>query len=167
VSANGQQDDNDASPLPISPPQKLPSPVQITVSPVVIREDTSPFLEPSLQPLTANVISMTPSRYPITADSFHPRYSPVTAYDDPRLLGSMANGNSLGSRNGDSQSYHSPIEPFNDYPPYNWSYKQPQTSHPPSKIWPSLSMYYRPHRLEEIAPRETISLIIALFFDFV
>lgn len=37
---------------------------------------------------------------------------------------------------------------------------------PPSTI-PPLSFYYRPHRLEEIAPRDTISLIIALFFDFV
>jgi hypothetical protein len=54
------------------------------------------------------------------------------------------------------------------YPLYNWSYKQHQNlpQHPPPTL-PPLSYYYRPHRLEEIAPRDTISLIIALFFDFV
>lgn len=42
----------------------------------------------------------------------------------------------------------------------------PQPFLPPN-ILPPLSQNYRPHRLESIAPRDTISLIIALFFDFV
>lgn len=49
---------------------------------------------------------------------------------------------------------------------YNWSYKQQQVLQSPSTI-PPLSYFHRPHRLEEIAPRDTIFLIIALFFDFV
>lgn len=117
---------------------------------------------------------MPPSRYPIAADSFHPRFSPVNAlpspsYEDPRVLVSAANGHALGSpRSDSSKPYSSPAESFSTYPLYNWSYKQQQAIHVPSpKAWPALSLYYRPHCLEEIAPRETISLIIALFFDFV
>jgi len=49
---------------------------------------------------------------------------------------------------------------------YNWSYKQQQVLQSPTTI-PPLSYFHRPYRLEEIAPRDTILLIIALFFDFV
>lgn len=177
AAANGQQDDGDTSPSPISSHQNLASPVQAGLSPTNTRQEPAPFLEPSLQPLSAiTTLPMPPSRYPIAADSFHPRYSsvnslPSPSYDDHRLLGSLANGNSLGSphlRNIDLQSYASPFESFSTYPLYNWSYKQHQALHiPSSRAWPALSLYYRPHRLEEIAPRETISLIVALFFDFV
>lgn len=118
---------------------------------------------------------MSPSRYSIAADVFHSQFSPINqlpspSYDDPRVLGTVASGNSLDSpqsRNGDSHSYSSPVESFSTYPLYNWSYKQHQALHIPPRTWPALSLYYRPHRLEEIAPRETISLIVNLFFDFV
>ncbi|KNZ80907.1 Transcriptional activator protein acu-15 [Termitomyces sp. J132] len=54
-------------------------------------------------------------------------------------------------------------DPLSTYPLFNWSFKQ----HPAPNVIPPLSFYYRPYRLDDIAPRDTISLIIALFFDFV
>jgi hypothetical protein len=59
-----------------------------------------------------------------------------------------------------------PSEQFSTYPLYNWSYRQHQPV-PPPNTFPPLSYYYRPHSLEDVAPRDTIMLIIALFFDFV
>lgn len=182
AAANGQQDDIDASPSPLSAHTSIASPIQTRLSPILTRQDRqdqhSPFLEPSLQPLSAvAAIPMPPSRYPIAADGFNrPRMSSVSSlpspsYEDPRVLGTVTNGSSLGSphpMSSDSQHYPSPTESFSTYPLYNWSYKQHQALHVPSpKAWPPLSLYYRPHRLEEIAPRETFSLIIGLFFDFV
>lgn len=175
AAANNQPDDGDTSPSPVSASQSISSPVQARLSPTLTRHDRSPFLEPSLQPLSSIAsIPMPPSRYPIAADSFHHRFSPVNSlpsptYEDPRLLVSVSNGVPLGSpRNSEAKPYSSPVEQFSTYPLYNWSYKQHQATRIPSpKAWPALSLYYRPHCLEEIAPRETISLIIALFFDFV
>lgn len=46
-------------------------------------------------------------------------------------------------------------------------HRSPSVGIPPSTVFPSLSYFCRPHRLEDIASRDTIYLIIALFFDFV
>ena len=81
----------------------------------------------------------------------------------------MSNGlSSRSPRQDDSQPFGSPSDQFSTYPLHNWSYKQHQALSvlPPTAI-PPLSYYYRPHRLEDVAPRDTILLIIALFFDFV
>lgn len=121
-------------------------------------------------------VPIPPSRYPIVADTYHPHYAsntlPSTSFNVSRSLETPANGNAMHpshtqSKSEESQSF-APSEPFSTYPLYNWSYKQHQTipAHPPNPT-PPLSYHYRPHRLEEIAPRDTISLIIALFFDFV
>ena len=66
----------------------------------------------------------------------------------------------------DPQSFMYSSEQFSTYPLYNWSYRQHQPVPPPNTL-PPLSYYYRPHSLEDVAPRDTIMLIIALFFDFV
>ena len=169
AAANNQQDDDDPSPSPATASQTTSSPNQ-AISPILMRQDHSPFLEP-LSSIAS--LHMPPSRYPITADGFHHQFSPVNSlpsptYEDPRFLVPVSNGVPLSSpRNGEPKSYPPPVEHFSTYPLYNWSYKQHQTMHIPSqKAWPRLSLYYRPHRLEEIAPRETMSLIITLFFDF-
>lgn len=172
---NNQHDDDDTSPSPVSASQSVSSPIQARLSPTIMRHDHSPFLEPSLQSLSSIAsLPMPPSRYPITADSFHHQFSPVNSlpsptYEDPRLIGPVSNGMPLNSpQNSEPKSYLPPVEHFSTYPLYNWSYKQHQPMHIPSqKAWPRLSLYYRPHSLEEIAPRETISLIVTLFFDFV
>jgi hypothetical protein len=94
---------------------------------------------------------ISPSRYPIAADT------------SPR------EGQTLTSRSStledDTRSY-----PSKSYSPqvYNWSLKQQQipSINPPTAI-PSLSSHARPRRLEEIAPRDIVLLIINLFFDYV
>lgn len=146
------------------------------VSPSIGSKSPPSFLEPALQPVSPPA-PIPPSRYPIAADTYHPHYPPNSyssaGYNGSRASDQGANGNaSLSSqrstKNEDSQPYSSPSEPFSAYPLQNWSYKQNQmTMLSPPSIVPPLSYYYRPRRLEEIAPRDTISLIIALFFDFV
>lgn len=71
-------------------------------------------------------------------------------------------GTSSNGPNANGQGYQSWTSPPGavQYPfkPY-----QP----PPPTYLPPLNYYYRPHRLEDIAPREMILQIIQLFFDFV
>lgn len=143
----------------------------------------------SVPPTTHNNLPLVPSRYPIAADSYHTHQpSPVTAtmpYD--ARISDPLNGNSPPLPNGRpssvstvssnhsgshtfSRTVGSPSAEFPPYPLYNWSapYKHAPANtqlHAPSL--PPLSYYVRPHRLEDVAPRETILLIISLFFDFV
>ncbi|KAG2151347.1 fungal-specific transcription factor domain-containing protein [Suillus clintonianus] len=159
--AQSEQNNNDvASISPISAHQSLASPTQSSLSPLQ-QHTHSPSLEPILTPIqTAAPIIITPSRYPIAADSYHNHYSPVNT-----ILPTSASSALLPQKTDDNQPY-SFSESYGGL--YNWSYKhhQPLPVLLPSVI-PPLSYYYRPHRLEDIAPRDSISLIIALFFDFV
>ena len=142
-------------------------------------------------PSSTNGAPIPPSRYPIAADTYHAHHhttsiTPAMSYVDARLSESI-NGASPPSTNGrpstastvssnhsGSQSFAqtagSPSGEFPPYPLYNWSspFKHAPTTtqlHAPSL--PPLSYYVRPHRLEDVAPRETILLVISLFFDFV
>jgi hypothetical protein len=115
-----------------------------------------------MAPIRTSAPIIPPSRYPIAADSYHNQYSPVNT-----ILSTSTGTALLPQKTDDNQSYPFP-ESYGGFPTYNWSYKhhQPLPVLLPSVI-PPLSYYYRPHRLEDIAPRDSISLIIALFFDFV
>ncbi|KAG8214650.1 hypothetical protein J3R82DRAFT_9728 [Butyriboletus roseoflavus] len=165
---NTQSDTRDPAPdaiSPISACRSLASPTRTPVFPPLPQPAPS-YLEPSLTPIQAAPSIIPPSRYPITADSFH--YSPVTAIPHPSFNGSHGpTANSILSPKADTQQYAS-SEPYGSFSAYNWSYKhhQPLPVLPPTAI-PPLSYYYRPHRLGDITHRDTISLIIALFFDFV
>ncbi|TFK52198.1 hypothetical protein OE88DRAFT_1678200 [Heliocybe sulcata] len=140
--------------MSVSPISAQMSPPRSAISP----SNTGPssFLDPSLSSMPSGALG---ARYPISADSFHSQFLnmsglPSPTYGPPR---------SPLSEDG----LFSPTDQQSTYPLHNWSYKQyPQNIPPPSALVP-LSYYYRPHRLEDIAPRETVSLIIALFFDFV
>jgi hypothetical protein len=120
------------------------------------------FLDPSLGVVPSiSTGAIPPSRYPIAADTFQSPYQPL--YPVP-------SGSSLArSPKSDEAPFVSPgDQQFSTYPLHNWSYKQHQTlAVPTPSVIPPLSYYYRPHRLEDIAPRDTILLILALFFDFV
>jgi len=146
-----------------SPPKSLISPSLGSKSPVG-------YLEPSLNPLPSGPLP--PSRYPIAADSFHPHYSQNQAQSSYSILhtnetnGSSYLNSSASPKLEGLHSYASSSDQYNSYPAYNWSYRYA----PPlnlSNTVPPLSYYHRPRRLEEVAPRDTIFLIIALFFDFV
>lgn len=155
--ANGEQ-----SPVTT---QKSASPSQsaMSTSPQV----PSPFLEPSLNsvPPSMHASALPPSRYPIAADGFHPQFPNMSTMNATPFNGQ----NGVHTRSPRAEDpYNAPGEPFSTYPLFNWSYKQHQAlSIPPPTAIPPLSYYYRPHRLEDVAPRDTILLIIALFFDFV
>ncbi|KAG5654248.1 hypothetical protein H0H81_005491 [Sphagnurus paluster] len=169
--ASTQPYDDDAS---ASPSSTIASPPNSILSPSIAHKSPIAFLEPTLSPTIPSsvpAVPIPPSRYPIAADVYHPHYSssPSASFNGPRSL-ETTNGNGRLSHSSPKpeDSYPSPQESFSAYPLYNWSYKQQHSLpvHPPNVI-PPLSFYYRPHQLEEIAPRDTISLIIALFFDFV
>ncbi|TBU26011.1 fungal-specific transcription factor domain-containing protein [Dichomitus squalens] len=178
AAAAAQQENHSGSEHPQSPSstsQSATSPTQAALSPSA---PVPAFLEPPLNGLNGvpSVSALPPSRYPIAADGFHSQFPPLSmsvpsSFGNSRLPEhGMSNGLSARSpqRQDDSQPFGSPSDQFSTYPLHNWSYKQHQALSvlPPSAI-PPLSYYYRPHRLEDVAPRDTMLLIIALFFDFV
>ncbi|EJC97940.1 uncharacterized protein FOMMEDRAFT_97406 [Fomitiporia mediterranea MF3/22] len=147
---------------PTQPPTVVPS-----------QNATSPFLESSLSPINniSASAAISPSRYPIAADTYHPHYPGM--HTIPSITRRMSESSTSGSTSGiprSTMSNSTSSDAFSTYPLYNWSaaYKQQaQLPVPPPNALPPLSYYYRPHRLEDVAPRETIMLIINLFFDFV
>ncbi|KAJ7212254.1 fungal-specific transcription factor domain-containing protein [Mycena pura] len=157
----------------VSPVSTIASPTQQHIlTPSVGSKSPPPtYLEPTLKPAVSTV-PVPPSRYQIAADTYHPQYSPPNYIQSPTFSAArpselITNGN-IGIPNSKLDEFHSPTESFSTYPLHNWSYKQHQLLPPqPPHTVPPLSYYYRPRRLDEIAPRDTISLIIALFFDFV
>lgn len=165
---NSQQDTPDpTTPNTISPSsthRSLASPSQTRVSPPLPQSASSSYLETSLTPIQTASSITPPSHYSIAADSFH--YSPVSAI--PHISFSSSREPTANSALSPRADDYASFEPYGSLSAYNWSYKhhQPLPLLPPTAI-PPLSFYYRPHRLEDIAPRDTISLIIALFFDFV
>ncbi|KAG2057828.1 hypothetical protein BDR06DRAFT_162916 [Suillus hirtellus] len=164
VAAQSEQNNqtNDVAPIsPISAHQSLSSPIHSSLSPLQ-QHIQPPSLEPIMAPIQTSAPIISPSRYPIAADSYHNHYSPVNT-----ILPTSTSSALLPQKTDDNQSY--PFsETYGGFPAYSWSYKPPQSLPVllPNVI-PPLSYYYRPHRLEDIAPRDSISLIIALFFDFV
>ncbi|KAF7346162.1 Zn(2)-C6 fungal-type domain-containing protein [Mycena sanguinolenta] len=168
VNNPGNNSDSQTEPeASASPVSTIASPTQSILSPSLGSQSPPPtFLESSLKP-TVTSAPIPPSRYQITADTFHPQYSPPNYISSPTFSSAHPSDlitNGIGSK---SEDYSSPAEQFSTYPLYNWSYKQHQVPVHPPNVVPPLSFYYRPRRLDEIAPRDTISLIIALFFDFV
>ncbi|KAI0081588.1 hypothetical protein K474DRAFT_1656393 [Panus rudis PR-1116 ss-1] len=171
--AAAQQQDGvngtDKSPQsPSTTNQSATSPTQMTLS-TAPQNGSVPnsFIDPALSSVPSmQPGSLPPSRYPIAADGFHAQYPPMPPMSsssyNPRLPDSSR------SPHREETQFGSPNEQFSTYPLYNWSYKQhQQLPIPPPTAIPPLSYYYRPHRLEDVAPRDTILLIIALFFDFV
>ncbi|PPQ89641.1 hypothetical protein CVT25_013828 [Psilocybe cyanescens] len=163
-----------------SPISTIASPPQTMVSPSIGSKSPPSFLESSLNQLPSiPSVPMPPSRYPIAADTYHSHYPQQqnsvssSSYNGPRSSESNGHGvlhphNQAQPKTEEQPYAPSPSDSFSTYPLYNWSYKQHQILPVPVPTTvPPLSYYYRPRRLEEIAPRDTISLIIALFFDFV
>lgn len=168
--ANQQDNGNGVEPPPQSPVSaatNTTTPPTASLSPASTHGSlSSSFLEPSLTPIPPiPSVSLPPSRYPIAADGFHSQYPPLNTYNSH--IPEPMNGRT-SPRHIDAQTFASPAEQFSTYPLHNWSYKQHQAIPvPPPAVIPPLSYYYRPHRLEDVAPRDTCLLIIALFFDFV
>ncbi|KAH8114312.1 fungal-specific transcription factor domain-containing protein [Phellopilus nigrolimitatus] len=157
----------------LSPGPGGKSPIQ---APTIVpsQSPTSPYLEPALNPIASipPSVHVPPSRYPIAADTYHPHYPGMHSmpHINRRVSESSSNDSPLASSRSVPGSSPGGADAFNTYPLYNWSatYKQQQTLPiPPPNALPPLSYYYRPHRLEDVAPRDTIMLVVSLFFDFV
>ncbi len=128
------------------------------------------YMDQGLGQISLPATPLPPSRYPIAADGYHHgAFSPMQQGVAPSFMDAMTGRPSTAGSMDSHHSVMSPSEQFNGgYPMYNaWmGYKnQPSLPHPNSI--PPLSYFCRPHRLDDVAPRETIMLIISLFFDFV
>ncbi|OCH91926.1 hypothetical protein OBBRIDRAFT_488268 [Obba rivulosa] len=169
---DGQNGSSDAH-SPASTSHTATSPTLPSLSPST-QASVPSFLEPSLSPVsTLHNTAIPPSRYPIAADGFHAQFPPISSLGSSSF-GSRAEPGSNGMtsrspvRQDEPAPFGAPADQFSTYPLHNWSFRQHQTlAVPPPSVIPPLSYYYRPHRLEDVAPRDTIMLIIALFFDFV
>lgn len=151
---------------PLSARPGLASPRQSTTGVPIsnMSQPTSTFLDQSLNNVGASLSSgsLQSSRFSIAADAYQTHYQQMAS---PSFGGSSVDAQ-RSPKTDDSQSFVSSSEQFSAYPLYNWSFRQHQPAPPPSTL-PPLAYYYRAHSLEEVAPRDTIMLIIALFFDFV
>lgn len=149
---------------PLSARPSLTSPRQPVTVPIPnMGQPGSTFLEQSLNPVGSSLSSgnLQSPRFQITADAYQ-HYQQISSSS----FGGSSVDTHCSPKVDDPQSFMSPSEPFSTYPLYNWTYRQHQPVPPPNTL-PPLSYYYRPHSLEDVAPRDTIMLIIALFFDFV
>ena len=147
---------------PIQTKNIPPGPAQSNILSPSTPSHSPTFLDPSLNSISTS--SLTPSRYPIAADTFQSPYQHQPIYQvNPAATSSLTR-----SQKADDQAFQTAVDQFSTYPLHNWSYRQPPTLPvPPPSVIPPLSYYYRPHRLEDVVPRETVSLILALFFDYV
>lgn len=137
--------------------------------------------DPSLNPRAP--VPMSPSCYPIAADAPYnqapPALYPVSGpFDRPSTADTIS---SVGTNSGQAPP-SSAIAPSNlDSNPFvhsyglyqNWAgpgscpYTLKPHQYPSPSYLPPLNYYYRPHRPNDIAPREMLLQIIQLFFDFV
>jgi hypothetical protein len=117
-------------------------------------------------------IAMSPSCYPIAADTPY-NQAPPTLYSlsGPFDRPSTSDTSSSAGTNSGPAPPSAAMHSYGLYQNWNGSGSSPYLfkphQHPPPSYLPPLNYYYRPHRLDEIAPREMLLQIIQLFFDFV
>lgn len=147
----------------VSPTSSVHSSSSPTLQPALPHSAGSPYLESSMNHLSPNPNGpISPSRYPIAADTYHPHYpgmhdlrSSLTRHRSDSSASSRPIVTRTSTGLLDTQSLRSPSDALNTYPLYNWSsaYKHQQSVPiPPPTALPPLSYYYRPHRLEDVAP---------------
>ena len=154
--------------LALSPIQNKsipPSPTQSNILSPSVSSHSSVFLDPSLNSVpSVSTSSLQPSRYPISIDTPQSPYQHQQIY---QVNSAATCSITRPQKNGD-QTFHTSADGFSTYPLHNWSYRKHQTLPvPPPSVIPPLSYYYRPHRLEDVASRDTVLMILALFFDYV
>ena len=151
-------------------------------SPLTVHQHPFAHVPP---PASAANAPIPPSRYPIAADNYHlhqpsPINTNLSYMGDPRVSDPMgssspngrpSSASTISSNHSGSQSFSRTVgSPLATEVPsfgsYQWPTPYKQHSHPSPSL-PPLNYFVRPHRLEDVAPRETILLIISLFFDFV
>ncbi|KAI6042705.1 fungal-specific transcription factor domain-containing protein [Pisolithus marmoratus] len=151
--ASAQRRDDSSSDPPIPPLSQPPTgPPHSNVVPSQSGQSQLVFMEPCTAP---TLLSSIASQYSTCTDTSSDHYHPAVPLS------------SQGSYGGSFPSDHSD----GHLKARNVTHHQQHLSSPatflPPNIFPPLSYYCRPHRLEDIAPRNTIFLIVELFFDFV
>jgi hypothetical protein len=166
VAANAtQQSNNDDgnSSAPPPPPRQSESPIQPKLSPSSAHSSIhTPFLN----------LSPSISSLPFTSSSAEEHHSPPIAsslstapFGNPRSSNDHLFFSAQSSTMSEDSQPYAPTpsaQPFVAPPAFG----QALSMNAPITI-PPLSYYCRPHRLEDIASRRTIMLVITLFFDFV
>jgi hypothetical protein len=169
AAAQDNRNGGHSSTSPFSIRQSL-SPTQTKVSPSSSHSSVqSHYLEPALNQGHPTASFPYTPRQTLADDSFQTQYPSTNSLAFGNTP-SSSGYNIVSPRTADNQSYSSSGEAFNNYPLYNWSYKHQQPAAVPTPSMTASSsqpLYYRPHRLEEVASRETLMLIVTLFFDFV
>ena len=142
-----------------------PSPAQSSILSPTVSSHSPPFLDPSLNsvpPISAS--SLSPPRYPVATDTSQSPYQHQSIYQ----VNSAATCSLTRSQTTEDQAFQATADKFSTYPLHNWSYRKHQALPvPPPSVIPPLSYYYRAHRLEDVASRDTVLMILALFFDYV
>lgn len=147
---------------PIQTKNIPPGPAQSSILSPGVPSHSPTYLDPSLNSISTS--SLPPSRYPIAADTFQSPYQHQSIYQ----VNSAATVSLTRSQKPEDQAFQTTVDHFSTYPLHNWSYRQHQALPvPPPSVIPPLSHYYRPHRLEDVIPRDTVLPILALFFDYV
>ncbi|KAI6166598.1 fungal-specific transcription factor domain-containing protein [Pisolithus thermaeus] len=146
---SGRRQDDGSPPLS----QTLASSSQPSVAPSHPAQGQLAVNETSMA--AAMLLSNIPSQYSTSTDTSSDPYHSVV---------SLA---SQGSYGGSFPSDHPDGHLKAGYVAHHQHHLSSPAAFLPPNILPPLSYYCRPHRLEDIAPRDTIFLIIALFFDFV
>ncbi|KAG1715717.1 hypothetical protein ID866_1433 [Astraeus odoratus] len=130
--------------------QSLTSLPQPASRPIHIQGQLTAVEQLSVPPLSSTVPT---SPYSLMADTSPNHYHGLSSIP--------SQGSYSGSVSSDHTDNHSTVGYGS---PHHLSSPVPIL---PPTCFPPLSYYCHPHRLEDIAPRDTIYLIIALFFDFV
>ncbi|KAL4080738.1 fungal-specific transcription factor domain-containing protein [Scleroderma citrinum] len=133
--------------------QVFTTPPQSAVSTPLHAQTQLAVMEPPLLPILSSSISPA-SQYPSSEDSPRSHYHSVASMSPHSSYG--------GSISNDHVENHSRA----GYATHH-QHRSPSAAIPPPTVFPPLSYYCVSHRLEDIAPRDTIHLIIARFFDFV
>ncbi|KAF8758686.1 GAL4-like Zn(II)2Cys6 (or C6 zinc) binuclear cluster DNA-binding domain [Rhizoctonia solani] len=166
-SAGGIPATDGISPAPLS---SVPAHGQHGRAPMSVRPSSIMEYNAALSSTSSLPVNLPPSRYPIAADQFQP---PSYGHGG-QSPGATSDGGSEGRpQTADAASQaHLEASFSSNHPLYNWSmpYKPNGygNSHPSGmSLLPPLSYFYRPHRLDDVAPRERIMHIIGVFFDLV
>ncbi|KAI6114357.1 hypothetical protein F5141DRAFT_1187921 [Pisolithus sp. B1] len=152
VSARRQDDGSSNSSIPPLS-QTLASSSQPSVTPSHPAQGQLAVNEPSMA--AAMLLSNIPPQYSTSTDTSSDPYHSVVSL--------ASQGSYGGSFPGDHPDGHLKA----GYVAHHQHHLSSPVAFLPPNILPPLSYYCRPRRLEDIAPRDTIFLIIALFFDFV
>ncbi|CAE6462795.1 unnamed protein product [Rhizoctonia solani] len=164
LSSGSTHQQHGRAPMSVPSQPTVPSSVneQPAHVPMTMSTGTSPLMEYNAPLASSLPVNLPPSRYPIAADQFQP---PGYGHSG-QSPGAGSEGGSEG-RPQTADAAHLEASFPNNYPLYNWTMPYKPSGYTGIPSIPPLAYFYRPHRLDDVAPRERIMHIIGVFFDLV